>query len=164
MFSYRVSFKLHSLAEQQRRFRRPQQQQLGGGEALRVVRSATLVSRHWELSSAWRDGEPEVVDGEGAVGFAPTLIAKDADDDVEGENVDDGDDDDLSSFTYCSRVEAPPHYVGSEPPVDQLHPPGQRLGSFGGHFLFRAEFDDGTAGDVEVPVEPFELVVPSVIF
>ena len=130
--------------------------------------------RHWELRSEWRESEVEVIDGEGAVGFTPTLIAKDDDGDDggesggegggEGENIDD-DDDDPSSFCYCSRVKAPDQYGGGAgPSSSRLLPPGQRLGSFGGHFLFRAEFDDGTAGDVEVPVAPFEMVVPAVIF
>lgn len=176
VFSYRISFRLLSVAEQRRRFRL-QRTQLGGGAgggaggALhhRVVLRATLVSRHWEVSSAWRGGEVQVIDGEGAVGFTPTLIAQDGGDDDDddgggqGEN-DDVDDDDPSYFCYCSRVEAPPHFDGPDPPVGDLHPPGQRLGSFGGHFIFRAEFDDGAAADVVVPVAPIEMVVPSVFF
>ena len=168
VFSYRVSFRLLSLRQQRQRL-----QQLGQLGLQRVIRRATLVSRHWEIRPGSMGEEVEVVDGEGVVGFTPTLVAKDDDGESEsgrGENIDgsydDDDDDDGedgSSFCYCSRVSAPED-PGEAP--TELQPPGTRLGSFGGHFVFRIEeHEDGsTGGHVEVPVEPFEMVVPSVMF
>jgi len=163
VFSYRVNFELLSVAEQRRRRRQQQGQQGQRGVILR----ATLMRRQWELRPASRGAEVQVVDGEGVVGFFPTLVAKDDDDDDERERErgggGDNGDNDASSFCYCSRVAGPPLFADDD--TEECHSlPGQRLGSFGGHFLFLVEYEDGSTGYVEAPVEMFEMVVPSFLF
>jgi len=172
MFCYRVRFKLLSTAEQKRQWGHSQLQE-GQGQGLRqqqqqplrVIRRANLISRHWETIPVSPLVEREVVNGEGVVGFTPTLVANDDDDgDDDGGGDDDGDD--ASSFCYCSRVMAPPLVdAHSRRACTPPYPPGTLLGSFGGHFVFQVSYEDGTAAaHVEVPVEPLDLRVPMLYF